>query len=276
MTPVVKSVELPNRVTLSYVEQGDRSGAPVVLLHGVTDSWHSFDLVLPHLPESIHAFALTQRGHGDSSRPATGYRFGDFAADVAAFMDALQIESAIVVGHSMGSSVAQRFAIDYPERTLGLVLIAAFAGLRGNPDVLDLWNSVISTMTGPVDPGFAREFQESTLGQRVPPAFFETIMQECLKVPARVWKAVFEGFLEDDFSDQLSKIKTPVLIVWGDQDVFCRRTDQDALLAAISGSRLIEYPGNGHAVHWEQPERFVSDLKAFVEEVTSNRKAPNC
>jgi non-heme chloroperoxidase len=64
--PMIKSVELPNRIQLQYVEQGDPARIPLLLLHGVTDSRHSFELVLPHLPESIHAFALTQRGHGDA------------------------------------------------------------------------------------------------------------------------------------------------------------------------------------------------------------------
>ena len=86
--PMIKSVELPNRIQLQYVEQGDPAGIPVLLLHGVTDSWHSFELVLPHLPESIHAFALTQRGHGDADHPAAGYGPHEFASDVAAFMDA--------------------------------------------------------------------------------------------------------------------------------------------------------------------------------------------
>lgn len=272
--PVVKSVQLPNRVELSYVEQGDGSGVPVVLLHGVTDSSHSFDLVLPHIPEFIHAFALTQRGHGDSSRPATGYRFGDFASDVAAFMDALHIESAVIAGHSMGSSVAQRFAIDYPERTLGLVLIGSFASLQGNPGVQELWDSVISTMTDPVNPDFVRGFQKSTLAQPVPPAFFETVVQESLKVPARVWRATFEGFLEDDFSGELRKIKTPVVILWGDRDEFCHRSDQDALLTAIGGSQLLVYSGAGHALHWEEPERFGSDLRAFIAARVINSESP--
>ena len=60
MNLIVKSVELPNRVTLPYVEQGDPSGVPVVLLHGVTDSWHSFELLMPHLPAALHVFALTR------------------------------------------------------------------------------------------------------------------------------------------------------------------------------------------------------------------------
>jgi non-heme chloroperoxidase len=82
METTQKSVELPNRVKLSYVEQGDPSGVPVLFLHGVTDSWHSFELVLPHLPASIHAFALSQRGHGEADRrPETGYQPQDFAAE---------------------------------------------------------------------------------------------------------------------------------------------------------------------------------------------------
>jgi pimeloyl-ACP methyl ester carboxylesterase len=62
--------------------------------------------VLPHLPASIHAFALTHRDHGDANRPAAGYRYHDFAADLAAFMDALDIDSAVFEGSFMGSSVA--------------------------------------------------------------------------------------------------------------------------------------------------------------------------
>ncbi len=246
-TSSVRIAELPNRVQLQYVEQGDPAGIPVLLLHGVTDSWHSFEPVLPHLPKSLHAFALTQRGHGDASRPAAGYRFHDFAADLAAFMDALNLGAAVIAGHSMGSSVAQRFALDYPERTLGLVLMGSFASLRGNPGVLHLWDSAISALTDPVDPGFVREFQESTLAQPVPPAFLETVVQESLKVPARVWRAAFEGFLQDDFSREVQKIKAPTLIVWGDQDAFCPRSDQDTLVRAIAGSQLVVYPGAGHA-----------------------------
>ena len=121
-----QAVTLPNGVTLPYVEQGPAPGTPVVFLHGVTDSWHSFEHVLPHLPRALRAIALTQRGHGDASRPDGGYHYADMAADVAAFMDALRHPEAVVVGHSMGGLIAQRFAADYPARTRGLVLIGSF------------------------------------------------------------------------------------------------------------------------------------------------------
>lgn len=269
MAPTIKSIELPRRGTLPYVEQGDASGIPLLLLHGVTDSWRSFERVLPHLPASLHAFALTQRGHGDADRPATGYRTRDFAADVAAFVDVLGLGPVVVVGHSMGSTNAQRFAIDHPERTRGLVLAAAFSTYRDNPVVVDFWQTAVSQLTDPIDPGFVRAFQESTLAQPVPQEFIDTAVQESLKVPARVWRATFEGFLEDECAGEFGKIRAPTLVIWGARDAFCSRRDQDVLLTAVAGLRLIVYENAGHALHWEEPERFAADVVAFVTSLDS-------
>jgi pimeloyl-ACP methyl ester carboxylesterase len=259
----LKSAQLPNGLTLPYFEQGDPSGIPMILLHGVTDSWRSFECVLPLLPRSIHAFALTQRGHGDADRPVAGYRTQDFASDLAAFADQVGIRSAVVVGHSMGGTNALRFAIDYPERTLGLVLVGSFASYRTSPAILDFWETAVSQLSDPLDPDFVRNFQESTLARPLPEPFLEMVVEESRKVPARVWRAAFAGFLEDSVLQDLNKIQAPTLLLWGDQDAFCSRGDQETLLAAIAGSRLVVYPNTGHALHWEEPERFASDLIAF-------------
>lgn len=258
-----KRVKLSTGVELSYVEQGDPAGVPVIFLHGYTDSWHSFELVLPHLPGSIHAFALSQRGHGEADRPMEGYHFQDFAADLAAFIDTLKLGPAVITGHSMGSSIAQRFALDYPGRIRGLVLMGSATTWR-NPVVFEL-RDVISTLSDPIDPGFVREFQESTLAQPVPPSFLDTILKESLKVPARVWKAALESHLEADYSNELGKIKVPTLIIWGGQDGIHPRSEQEALTAAIEDSQLVVYPGAGHGFHWEEPERFAAGLVAFIE-----------
>jgi pimeloyl-ACP methyl ester carboxylesterase len=261
----VKSVMLRSRIKLQYVEQGDPLGVPIILLHGYTDSWRSFELLLPYLPKSLHPYALTQRGHGDADRPVTGYDAFDFAADLAAFMAELDIERAIIVGHSMGSQIAQRFAIDYPERTLALVLIGAFSTLRGNRAAQALGDSAVSMLKDPVDPVFAREFQASTLASPVPEAFLETIVAESLKVPARVWRAALQGQMQTDLSAELARIKVPTLIIWGDKDGICSRKEQDRLATSIRGSEFVPYAGTGHGVHWEQPKRVAVDLRAFVE-----------
>ena len=265
IAPVVRSVVLPSGIQLPFVEQGDPAGVPVVLLHGITDSWRSFEPVLPYLSPLIHAFALTQRGHGDADRPTAGYHPRDFAADVAAFLDSQGLESVVVAGHSMGSTVALRFALDYPERTRGLVPMGTFVRYGTNPVTTEFWKTVVSTLEDPVDRSVAEEFQGSTLARPISPGFLETAIAESLKVPARVWRAAFAGLLEDEHVARLQNIEAPTLLIWGDQDAFVPENDQKTLLATIAGSHLEIYRKTGHAVHWEEPSRFAADLAAFVE-----------
>jgi pimeloyl-ACP methyl ester carboxylesterase len=267
MTAIAKRAELPDRVKLSYVEQGEATGVPMLLLHGYTDSWHSYSRVLPQLPRTVHAYALSQRGHGDSDRPADGYHTRDFAADLANFMDALNIGPAVIVGHSMGSLIAQRFAIDYPDRVLGVVLVGSFVSLKNNDDVKDFWNTTLSKLGDTVEPELAIEFQRSTLARPVPQEFFDTVVQESLKFPARLWKKVLKELMEEDHTEELNRIKAPTLIIWGDQDVFVRRSDQQILATSIPNSQLSIYEGTGHSPQWEEPDRFTAEILAFTEKL---------
>ena len=265
-SPPIRSAALPDGLQLPYVEPGDPSGVPVLLLHAFADSWRSFERVLPHLPASIRAFALTQRGHGDADRPASGYGVDQFAADIAAFMDAVGLRSAVIVASSSASLAVQRLAADDPSRTLGLAFIGAPRSLRDKPAVaafLDL----LRELSDPIDPQFVREFVESTLSRPVPPAFMETLIAESLKVPARVWSATLEGLSEAVPATETATITVPTVILWGDRDAFLPRADQEALAAAIPGSRLVVYEGAGHVVHWEEPERVAAEISALAEQV---------
>jgi non-heme chloroperoxidase len=261
----IKTVRLPSQLTLEYAEQGDAQGSALICLHGYTDSWKSYQLVLPYLPESIHAFALSQRGHGGSDRPPGEYAPRDFAADVAQFMDQTGLGAAVIVGHSMGGVIAQRFALDYPEKTKALILVCTFASFAGSKEVAAL-HEAVSALSDPVDPAFVEGFQGSTVARPLSPAFFQTVVGESLRVPARVWKAVLSELVKADYTKELQAVKKPVLLVWGDQDTFATRTAQERLLGSIAGARLVVYTGSGHSVHWEEPQRFARDIEAFVKE----------
>ena len=261
--PRLSRIALPTGVELEYLEQGSRNGEVVVFLHGYTDSYRAFDLNLPTFPRDKKVYALTQRGHGDSSKPATGYAPADFAADVIAFLDAKGIARATLVGHSMGSLVAHKVAAEHPNRVEKLVLIGSGPTVAGNPTALYL-EEVVNTLTDPVDPDFVREFQASTFALPIPPGFLDTAVSESLKVPASIWQQAMTGMLNSDHSALLPNITAPTLIFWGDLDGFFGQADQDALLAAIPDSRLIHYVGTGHAPHVEQPARFVHDLADFL------------
>jgi len=257
-----RAVHLSTGVTLQYVERGHRSGVPVLLLHAYLDSWRSFERVLEHLPDDLHAFAPSQRGHGDSGRPPAGYGAADLVADVAAFMDALGIDAAVLVGSSSAADTARRFALEYPDRTLGLIMVGAFNTFPADAPAVREMGEEIAALTDPIDPDFVRDFVAGTAGASVPPDFLETVVAESRKVPARVWREMFDGLL--GAPPLAGTIDVPTLILWGDADPICSRDEQQALLDAIPHAELRTYPGAGHLVHWEQPERVAADIALFA------------
>jgi non-heme chloroperoxidase len=259
----LREVTLPSGVRLQYAETGRPDGEPILMLHGYTDSWFSYSRVLPLLAPRYRGISLTQRGHGDSDRPAT-YTPEDFATDVDAFMEALGIERATVVGHSMGSFIAQTVAIRYPERVEKLVLVGS-ATVAGNEGVLGLRDAV-QTLTDPVPYGFAYDFQASTVFHPVPQDFLETAVGESLKLPAQVWKDVLDGLIATENAGRLHEIQAPTLVIWGEQDAIFPRAEQDALIAAIPNATLSVYPATGHAPHWERPRDFTRELEKFVKD----------
>jgi pimeloyl-ACP methyl ester carboxylesterase len=255
---------LKTGVRLRYAEAGDKEARPVILLHGYTDSSFSYSRVLPALALKYRVYALDQRGHGDSERPAAGYAVKDFAADVVAFMDAKGLRRATVVGHSMGSFVAQQVAASAPERVERLVLIGSAATPR-NSVVNDLRQAVDALGDdGPVPEKFAREFQTSTVHAPLPAEFMDRVVAESRKVPARVWRAAITALYADEPGDRLGRIKAPTLIIWGDRETVFLRAEQDALVRQLSNPVLKVYEETGHSPQWERPEKFIKDLDEFI------------
>jgi non-heme chloroperoxidase len=258
-------------VILPYMESGDPEGKPVIFLHGVTDSHRSFDLVFPHLSPSLRAIAMTQRGHGDAPRLEGPYTPKALSDDLNAFMDAMGIDAAYIVGHSMGSFAAQRFAIDRPERVLGLVLIGSFTTCGDKEDVKAFVREAVDPLTDPIPTQFAEEFQMSTIAKGVPPEFFRMAVAESRKVPARIWKACMNAMIEADHTPELGNIRAETLLMWGDKDAYFDEAEQEKLEALIPNSRRAIYEGCGHAPSWEEPQRVAADILQFVAEVESAR-----
>jgi non-heme chloroperoxidase len=191
------TTRLASGLRLHYAEQGDPGGEPIVFLPGYTDSWFSYSRVLPLLPARYHAYALDQRGHGDSERPDCCYAVEDFAADVVAFLDAVAAERATLVGHSGSCLVARRVAEAHPERVARLVLLGAPQSLGDNQEELEL-QTAVRALEDPVPVQFARELQGAAAHVPLPEPFFEGLVAESLKLPARVWKATLEGLFAFD------------------------------------------------------------------------------
>ena len=163
-----------------------------MLLHGWLDSLRCFHPVMAALPSGSVRSRSTSAGMATPAKPAGGYGLRDFADDIGAFMDAVGLEAAVLVGASSGGYVAQRFAVDRPGRTLGLALVGSPRSLRGpRPRFAD----VFATLEDPIDASFVRELSEGMVGREVPEPVMATLCEENLKVPARVWRDAFEGLL---------------------------------------------------------------------------------
>ena len=260
-------IETETGVTLDGAVQGARRGPAVLLLHGYSDSWRSYAPLMDALPTAWRTVAVSLRGHGDSHRPETGYGIADFAGDLPAVLDHLDIERAAVVGHSMGSMVAARFALSQPARVEALVLLGALTTLQDNPAIDDDFCDAIAALTDPVDAGFVRAFQESTLAHPAPADFMDGIVAESRKLPARIWRDALDAMLADDLAPELPGIAAPTLLLWGDRDGMCDRDGQVRMASVLPTADFSVIAGAGHAPHWEDPPGIAAAITAFLDGV---------
>jgi pimeloyl-ACP methyl ester carboxylesterase len=265
-TPRFGTMDLPTGVSLHIAEYGPETASPVILLHGYSDSWFSFSRVAPLLAPEYRAFALDQRGHGRSTKPARGYHMSDLARDVLAFMDAMGLPRAVVVGHSMGSVVAQQVAAAAPDRVSGLGLIGAPTAIGRMHEILSLRDAV-EPLTDPVPVDFITEFQYSTIALPVSEAFMRQVIEESRQLTAHGWRELMTGMLATDPAVTLRASGIPTLIMRGELDAMILTSEQDALAEMIGTAAIRIYRGAGHAPHWEVPEELAADLSAFVSSV---------
>jgi rifampin ADP-ribosylating transferase len=190
----------------------------------------------------------------------------DFAADVEAFMAAMGLRSAVLLGSSSGGYVAQQVALGIPHRVTGLVLVGSPRSLQGRPPFAD----EVDRLTDPVD----RAWVESSLEwfprfHDVPDWYIKDRVDDGARMPAHVWRQALAGLITARPPTETGTITVPTLIIWGARDELLTWEDERALASAIPASRLVVYEDTGHLVLWEQPERVASDLADFVESLPS-------
>ncbi len=258
------TTSLATDLRVYYAEQGNPTGDAIIFHHAYVDSWFSYSRVLSLLSAEYHAFAFDQRGHGNSDKRECCYTGDDYAADVDAFMDAVGIEKATLVGDSSGGMIAQRVALDYPHRVSRLVLIGSPTTLVNNETVKELGKEMLA-LEDPISPEFVREWVVGMIHYPLPEEFLAGAVYESLKVPARVWRDYYEGVvLTVDDTARLGEIGAPTLILWGEQDALLPREEQERRAAAIPDARLKVYPETGHFAHLVRPEWVVRDLEVFM------------
>lgn len=256
--PASRLVRLGSGLSLNVLEHGPRDGRPVLLLHGWSDSSFSFSPVLPLLSPALRAIVPDQRGHGASDKPLDGYSMRQLALDALGLLDAFGVDRAVVAGHSMGGFVAQHLAALAPDRISRLVLVGTAADPRIS-SVVDM-REMVDAIEDPVDQHFIRNFQAGTLYQDVPEEFFERAVAESSLLPARVWKALYSGFMDHE-PPETAHVTCPVRVLWGNRDEIFGWADEDLLVQRFPRAILSVIPDIGHALHWEAPEELAAALQ---------------
>lgn len=261
-----RSITTSSGLKLDGVAGGNPAGIPLVLLHGATDSWRSFAPLLAHLPDRYRTIAFSYRGHGDSAKPEKGYRIEDYAGDLAETLNAIGIERTAILGHSLGTLVAQHFATSNSERVSALVLIGIFVNPSRNPVIAELWRDTFSTLKDPLDPAFVQSWQEGTSSPVIDPTILAGVVTESLKAPARVWRDMFHALLDTDLTGGLRALDMPTLVLSGAHDEMCH-SEEDLFAASVSNVRRKRFEWAGHAPHWEVPKTVAGEVAAFLDRI---------
>ena len=266
-----KSVALPDGVTLAYIDTGNPTGPPVVLIHGYTDNARDWVPVLPYLSKRFRLILVDIRGHGKSSKPECCYTRLDFAYDIKLLLDALFIGRADVVGHSLGSIIAQTFAEYWPERTDRVVLISSTGGRppgSSAPPQFD-YAAEIRKLKDPIDADSPFMIAWWDSPTPVDPEFIRRQRRDSAAIPLAVWLAVLDEGLPTatayaDLQSTLPRLKAPTLLIWGSKDPIMDEPVRKTLKDALPGAEVKIFEGLGHNPFWENPPAVARVINAFL------------
>jgi len=268
----------------AFVLAGPPPGtAPALLLiHGIGESSHTWDEVLPRLAETYTVLAPDLLGHGDSDKPRADYSIGGFANGMRDLLVLNGIDRATVVGHSLGGGIAMQFAYQYPGFCERLVLVASgglgaevmpllrAAALPGADTVIAA--SLTAPVRLPILAGARLAAKAGLLGPR-DVAELTGVWQglrdrSTRSAFLRTLRSVIDVRGQSVSSrDRLYLAATlPTMLLWGERDPVLPVQHAHDAAAALPGSRLEVLPRAGHMPHCSDPDRFVELLTAFLEE----------
>ena len=259
-------------------------GPVLLLIHGITGTSETWDLVAPALTRRFHVLAPDLLGHGLSAKPRGDYSLGAYAGGIRDLLAALGHDRATVVGHSLGGGVAMQFAYQFPQRIERLVLVASgglgrelhsllrAATLPGAEFVMPLICS-----PGVRDAGNAVAGALRRIGLRAAPDLEEMWRGYASLADARARQAFIHTLrtIVDPAGQRVSAMdriylasEVPTLLVWGERDGVIPVEHGRAAHAAIPGSRLVSFPRAKHFPHREDPAAFVDTLIHFIDSTT--------
>jgi pimeloyl-ACP methyl ester carboxylesterase len=262
-----------------YLEAGQRGAPPVVLLHGLGATGASFLPTLWDLSRDHHVFAVDLPGFGESDKPVRPLHPAYFAKWLVAFLDAVALERAHLIGNSMGGRIALEVGLRHPARVDRLVLLApslAWRRYRAAVGLVRMLRPELGALPLPMLHRLVLRSLRSIFAhpERVPAAAMNAAADEFVRVFATprgriaFFHAAREIYLEDPhgatgFWDRLPTLSPPAYFVFGGRDWLVPRSFVRHVRDAVPRARCDVYPECGHVPQFEEPERTHKRVREF-------------
>ena len=251
-------------IDLNFVETGQ--GIPVVLIHGFPFDHTIWDDVAGDLKAHARVILPDLRGFGASPASDGIYSMRLLAEDIAALLDRLGIDQAILAGHSMGGYISLAFAQAYPDRLAGLALVTSYAGAdtaERRQGRLRLAERVKRVGVKAVVDANLERYSPDVQVREVTKGY---ILRSSKKSVVSALKGMAE---RPDYSDLLPQLKVPCVIVAGTADAIVSGEKAREMVQMLSRGWLVEVPGGGHMPMFEAPRLVSSALLDLVQHVSN-------
>ena len=247
-------------VALVYEELGH--GKPVVLLHGFPFDHSIWKPMLPYLEKQARLILPDLRGHGQSPAPAGVYTMRELAEDVVNLLDRLEIEKAVLVGHSMGGYVSLAFAHAYPGRLSGLGLVATQAGADNPERRQSRLKAARLVVRKGVKPVVDNMVARITSKPELVPQLSELMMSANPTGMAGAMRGMAE---RPDMTGSLADMVVPAVVVAGGQDQVLPMEAMATMAQMLPKGWLVEIPEGGHMLMMEAPEKVAEALGQLIQ-----------
>ena len=265
-----------NGLNIHYLDWGSPEKPPLILLHGIARTAHTFDHIAPHFAATRHVIAVDMRGHGDSAwDPQGSYVVEDYVKDVAALIAQLKWRDIVLWGNSTGGRVAQMIAGQSPALVTAVIVEDV-----GPERPREVSNRRADRMAKEAD-GWATADDMLVQVKKENPRTPEPVLKELVRYGSKtradgriVWKrdpAILNGFVPTELWATVRKIKAPVIYILGGASNIVPAQTQMDIRRELPQAEIVMMPGLGHYPSDEQPEEFLAIVDRFLAG-TANKK----
>jgi esterase len=273
--PVDRDVTV-NGLKIHYLDWGSPDKPPLILLHGIARTAHTFDHLAPHFAAGYHVLSIDMRGHGDSAwDPQGSYVVEDYVKDIAALIAQLKLRNIVLWGNSTGGRVAQMIAGQSPELVRAVIVEDV-----GPERPREVSNRRADRMAKEAD-GWATIEDLYLQAKKENPRTTDAMLKELVRHGSKqrpdgriVWKrdpAILNGFVPTELWATVRKIKAPVIYILGGASNIVPAQTQMDIRRELPQAEIVMMPGLGHYPSDEQPAEFVAIVDRFLTGIENKK-----